>query len=277
MENKGFDRIEPFFHENVVVIPPGFRHRAAGREVCLNSYKDACSQMTFHKLQASDEQIDIFGSFAVATNRFDCIWEFQGKKFEEDGREILVLEKDSENWKIAWRTLIPSARHVDAVEGEEPKEGANGAIDLRQRCIDLMAARPVCFLTTMDEDGFPNTNAMNNLRHTLLYPSLKELFQESQNEFTLYLSTSMQSYKVARMQANPRISVYFCDEDQFFGFNLRGEVELVLDQDLKDRIWQKGWTIYYPNGPEGWEFGVIKLKPKTARGWSESGTFELKL
>ncbi len=40
----------------------------------------------------------------------------------------------------------------------------------------------------------------------------------------------------------------------------------VADEDLKNRIWQKDWTMFYPNGPEGAEYGIIRFAPKVARG-----------
>jgi general stress protein 26 len=44
----------------------------------------------------------------------------------------------------------------------------------------------------------------------------------------------------------------------------------------KDLIRHKGWTMYYPNGPEGPEYGVIKLLPSIVKGWCQNGPFSLK-
>ena len=52
---------------------------------------------------------------------------------------------------------------------------------------------------------------------------------------------------------------------------------LAKAEDLKQRIWQKGWTMYYPNGPEGPEYGVLRLAPTIARGWLQGRPFEFKL
>ena len=55
--------------------------------------------------------------------------------------------------------------------------------------------------------------------------------------------------------------MYFCDPDQIIGFMLGGEIEIVTDPQLKRRIWQDGWTMYYPNGPEGPEYGRDQARP----------------
>jgi hypothetical protein len=42
-EGKGFDRLGPFYHDRVVMVPPGLDLRVEGRATCLRYYEDACS------------------------------------------------------------------------------------------------------------------------------------------------------------------------------------------------------------------------------------------
>ena len=58
---------------------------------------------------------------------------------------------------------------------------------------------------------------------------------------------------------------------------LGGDIEIVQDPGLKARLWQEGWSLYYPSGPEGPEYGILRLKPVIAKGWYQAGPFELKL
>jgi len=44
----------------------------------------------------------------------------------------------------------------------------------------------------------------------------------------------------------------------------------------KDSICQKGRDMYYPNDPEGPEYGVIKLVSPIIKGWYRNGPFSLK-
>ena len=80
---------------------------------------------------------------------------------------------------------------------------------------------------------------------------------------------------MARMLSNPKVSVYFRDASRFHGLMLGGEIEIITEQQLKKKIWQKGWTMYYPDGPESPEYGVIKLIPIVAKGHSATGNFKL--
>jgi general stress protein 26 len=275
-EGKDFDRLNPYLHDEVVMVPPGMSAHAQSRDTCLRRYEDACSQMNIHKLDTSDEHIDIYGHAAVAYFKYACIWEFQGKKFDDTGHEILVFVRNDNDWQMAWRTLIPGSRQVEKSPTQEQQMDASVSKDMKQTCLSLMNNTPVCHLTTIDSDGFPHTSAMNNLRYAKQYPSLVKIHEEDDNDFVLYLSTNMQSPKMSRMQANSKVSVYFCNPDQIIGFMLGGEIEIISNQELKNRTWQKGWTMYYPNGPEGPEYGVIKLAPSVVKGWRQNGTFELK-
>ena len=274
-EGKGFDRLGPFYHNRVVMVLPGLDRRVEGKATCLRSYEDACSKMVFQRLDGSDERIDVWGNTAVVTYKYDAVWDFQGKTFTDDGREIVVFVRDGETWKIAWRTLIPGSRRIDAGPMEqESRSDVKGSA--RAVCLDLMTALPTCQLTTIDADGFPHTTAMNNLRCASQYPALTKLHRDGDNEFLLYLSTSMQSDKMARIRANPKVSVFFCAPDQFIGLMLGGRIKVVMDQAVKNRIWQQGWTLYYPNGPEGPEYGVLRLAPTVVKGWYMGRPFEFK-
>jgi general stress protein 26 len=174
---------------------------------------------------------------------------------------------------MLWRAIMPANRKIVGTADNRPVD--THAAGIRSQCMALMANSPACELTTIDADGFPYTTAMNNLRDKNLYPDLADLFKNQDNDFTLYMSTSNQSDKMARMLANPKVSVYFCDAPRFHGLMLGGKIEIVTDPQLKNKIWQKGWTMYYPNGPQGPEYGIIKLTPTLIKGWSCTGEFEL--
>jgi len=274
-EGKRFDRLGPFYSDRVVMVLPGLDRRVEGRATCLRYYEDACSRMAVHKLDGSDERIDVWGNTAVVTYRYDCVWDFQGKTLTDDGHEILVFVREGPDWKIMWRTLIPGSRQIQTCPVEE--EARDKKQDVREACDDLMTTSPVCQLTTIDANGFPHTTAMNNLRCAREYPLLAPLYCDSGNDFLMYVTTSMQSDKMARIRANPKVSMYFCDPSQIIGLMLSGEIEVVTDQALKNRIWQKGWAMYYPNGPDGPEYGVLHLAPAKVKGWYQGRPFEFKL
>jgi general stress protein 26 len=276
-EGKGFDRLAPLLHEGVVMVLPGMGRRVEGRAACLRMLEDACSQMAFQRFDGSQQRIDVWDRTAVVTYRYDCVWDFQGRTLTDDGHEIVTFVRQGPDWRIAWRAIIPGSRQIQAHSSESAAQGAGPGMDIKEVCLRLMTTCPVCELTTLDAEGFPYTTAMNNLRCAAEYPSLVGLHGQAGSEFLLYLSTSQQSDKMARIQANPKVSAYFCDPGRVIGLMLGGTMEVVTDQALKHAVWQKGWTLYYPNGPEGPEDGVLRLAPPRVRGWCQGRGFEFTL
>ncbi|HNS23021.1 MAG TPA: pyridoxamine 5'-phosphate oxidase family protein [Sedimentisphaerales bacterium] len=153
----------------------------------------------------------------------------------------------------------------------------SGSNEIRQTCLKLISDAPVCYLTTLNADGYPNTTALGNLRCATEFPALADFQGEYGDGFTFFMSTDMRSQKIARIRANPKASVYVCDPKQTVGLTLAGEVEIVENRQIKDRLWQKDWTMFFPSGPQGPEYGIIKLVPRMARGWCRTEPFVMTL
>lgn len=272
----GFDELADHFANDFIIYLPGFSQRVKSKETSLQMYKDFCSKANIAYIRESDQHVDIFEDTAVVNYHYDTQWEFNGTCLNEDGREIVVFKKDCDHWQLIWRTLIIGNRKTKDTTGNCLAETGSDN-DIHNQCLMLMESSSTCELTTIDANGFPCTTCMNNLRNKILYPDLVDLFKNQDNDFIIYMSTANQSDKMARMQANPKVSVYFCDVEKFHGLMLGGEIEIVTDRQLKNKIWQKGWRMYYPGGPEGPEYGIIKLIPAIAKGWSCTGKFEFKL
>lgn len=272
----GFDELADSFADNFIIYLPGFSRCVKGKEINLQMYKDFCSKANIAYMRESDQHVDIFDDTAVVNYRYDTQWEFNGTCFNEDGREIVVFKNNCGRWQLIWRTPIIGNRKTDDTTGSRPTETSSDN-NMHTQCLMLMESSSTCELSTIDAGGFPHTTCMNNLRNKNLYPDLVDLFKNQDNDFIVYMSTANQSDKMARMQANPKVSVYFCDAAKFHGLMLGGEIEIVTDRQLKNKIWQKGWRMYYPSGPEGPEYGVIKLTPMIVKGWSAKGKFEFKL
>lgn len=131
--------------------------------------------------------------------------------------------------------------------------------------LKLMDESKAVILTTIDSDGFPITRAMFNLRNKEQFPEFSEFFKNQRNQFTIYISTNTSSSKVAHLRKNPKMSVYFCDTDDFKGFMLGGSVEIVDDMELKKKIWLDWWTQYYPKGVEDPDYTLLRLEQKNAK------------
>ena len=56
-------------------------------------------------------------------------------------------------------------------------------IEFREMGLRVMEATPAAYLTNVDEEGFPQTRAMFNLRNKEKWPKLVPLFADHDDDF----------------------------------------------------------------------------------------------
>lgn len=99
--------LDPFFHRDVVIQPPGDSPRVYGKTACIASYEAFVRQARVRQFTPGDAEIDVFGETAVATYRYRVIYDLDEQAYDETGGELLVLVRSGPEWLIAWRTLLP--------------------------------------------------------------------------------------------------------------------------------------------------------------------------
>ncbi|MBC1339524.1 pyridoxamine 5'-phosphate oxidase family protein [Listeria innocua] len=65
--------------------------------------------------------------------------------------------------------------------------------------------------------------------------------------------------KVQQFLANPKAYLYFCDEENFQGITLIGEMEVLLEEEEKRSFWKDEYRMYYANGEDLSDFAVLKF------------------
>jgi general stress protein 26 len=129
---------------------------------------------------------------------------------------------------------------------------------------NLIDKQSVSFISSVDENGFPNTKAM-------LAPVKREGIK------TIFWHTNSPSMRVKQYRDNPKACVYFCDEQSFRGVMLKGIMEVVDDLAVKKEIWKDGFSMYYEGGMDGEDFIILKFTAETGRCYSNfhSEDFEI--
>ncbi len=117
---------------------------------------------------------------------------------------------------------------------------------------NMIDKQKICFISSIDGDGFPNTKAM-------LRPRKREGIK------TIYLSTNTSSLKVNSFRNNSKACLYFCDKRFYRGVMLKGFAEVLTDQASKDMIWQIGDKMYYPLGKTDPDYCVLKFTAISGR------------
>lgn len=124
--------------------------------------------------------------------------------------------------------------------------------DAAQTIGNLIDKQGVSFISSLDDDGFPNTKAM-------LPPRKRDGIK------TFYFTTNTSSMRVSQFRKNPKACIYFCDKRFFRGFMLKGTMEVLEDAASKEMIWQEGDTMYYPQGVTDPDYCVLKFIAQTGR------------
>ena len=124
--------------------------------------------------------------------------------------------------------------------------------DAGQTIGNLIDKQGVAFISSLDEDGFPNTKAM-------LPPRKRDGIK------TFYFTTNTSSMRVRQYRSNPKACIYFCDKRFFRGVMLKGTIEVLEDAASKEMIWQDGDTMYYPKGVTDPDYCVLKFTAQTGR------------
>lgn len=120
---------------------------------------------------------------------------------------------------------------------------------------NLIDKQGVSFISSLDDEGFPNTKAM-------LPPRKRDGIK------IFYFTTNTSSMRVKQFRENPKACIYFCDKRFFRGVMLRGTMEVLEDAASKEMIWQKGDTMYYSQGVTDPDYCVLKFTAQTGRFYS---------
>ena len=137
--------------------------------------------------------------------------------------------------------------------------------DAEQTIGKLIDRQRFAFISSVDEDGFPNTKAM-------LSPRKREGIK------TFYFTTNTSSMRVSQYRVNPKACIYFYDGRFFRGVMLKGTMEVLEDAEYKEMIWQENDTMYYPKGVADPDYCVLRFTAQTGRYYANfsSETFEVK-
>lgn len=96
----------PFFHERVIVVPPGSAEGLVGRNAMVASYRQFAEQATIRRFEELGLGVDVFDKTAIATVRFAIVYELGGQVFDEFGTDLLVMVHGDQGWQIVWRTQL---------------------------------------------------------------------------------------------------------------------------------------------------------------------------
>lgn len=110
---------------------------------------------------------------------------------------------------------------------------------------EIITNAKTCALITVDSLNRPRVRMMGTLK--------------SDDDFTVWFGTNPKSRKVAQIQQNPEVTVYYTEEGNSGYVMLQGTAQLVNDIKEKEIYWKEDWKQFYPNYPDN--YMLIKVTP----------------
>jgi general stress protein 26 len=129
---------------------------------------------------------------------------------------------------------------------------------------NLIDKAGVSIISSVDEDGFPNSKAM-------LPPRKREGIKH------IFFTTNTSSMRVKQYTKNPKACVYFFDKRFYRGVMLRGTMKVLRDSASRQSIWKDGDEMYYPKGVTDPDYCVLRFTAQNGRYYSnfKSENFEV--
>jgi len=137
--------------------------------------------------------------------------------------------------------------------------------EVKELSAELIENSLLAYFSTINSDGFPITRALLNTRYKERYPEFSNFYDKQNDKYVLYFSTNTSSSKIKHIKENPKVSVYFCDPENFKGVLFGGDIEIVEDMDIKREFWLDSSKRYYPKGLEDPDYTILRFKPKSGR------------
>lgn len=115
----------------------------------------------------------------------------------------------------------------------------------KKEITDLVENAKVAYVSSVSGEGFPNTKAM--------------LTQKHEGIVAHYFSTNTSAKRTQKFKEAPKACVYFCNEANYMGLMLIGNMEVLRDRASRVMLWREGYEIYYPKGVDDEDYSVLKF------------------
>lgn len=109
----------------------------------------------------------------------------------------------------------------------------------------VAAAARYATLITLGPDGHPQARVVDP------FPP--------EADFTVWIATNARSRKVAEIAADPRVTLMFFDAAGGAYVTVIGDATAVDDPEMKSRYWKTDWAEFYPDGPQGADYLLLRL------------------
>jgi uncharacterized protein (TIGR02246 family) len=108
-EDGDAEKLNDYFHKDMVAITPTDRNRLEGREACVAGWKAFVQATKIHYWKVLDPKVELFGEnkFAIVTYYFDMSFDMGGQTITIGGRDMFALVNENGKWWIVADQFSP--------------------------------------------------------------------------------------------------------------------------------------------------------------------------
>lgn len=126
--------------------------------------------------------------------------------------------------------------------------------DLLVKAEELMKKAEVATISSIDEDGYPRTATISNLK--------------TEGIDIAWFSTGTSSNKTKNFQRNCKASI--CYNIGHNSITLNGDITIVEDKNVKEELWQDWFIGHFPLGINDPEYCILKFETKYIQVWIDN-------
>ena len=128
--------------------------------------------------------------------------------------------------------------------------------DARQHLFDLLDDFSIAMLATVSTTGMLEARPM--------------AIAKLEKDGPAYFSTDVRSGKVAEIKSRSEVLITFQSSTKFA--SLSGTAQLVNDRALIAELWHEDWRVWFPGGKTDPNLVLLRVDPKAAEYWDNSGS-----
>lgn len=102
---KQFDGLDECFHEDAVIVGPGYVEFGRGRAKCAESYREFAKNAAVLSYHESGHTLRVWETSAVYTFAWEMTYQRDQGSKHETGTDQLVFQLNSAGWKLVWRYI----------------------------------------------------------------------------------------------------------------------------------------------------------------------------
>jgi len=95
-----------YLHPDITMVLPGFKDKLVGRHMFLASFVEFCANAQVAQYSESDENINIVDRVAIASFKFNMVYDRVSYRAQSSGRDVWAFERIGDRWLAVWRTMI---------------------------------------------------------------------------------------------------------------------------------------------------------------------------